>query len=78
MVMGALDDLREEAGYRCPWLTPDLCTRTVPCPAQHAGCDVQLQINLMDDSLDDVCKYVRLVFWGGLGLDICMSVRLII
>ena len=61
MVMGALDTLRVTAGYRCPWLTPDLCTRTPPCPAQFVGCDIQLQINLMNNPLDDVCLYVDLV-----------------
>ncbi|XP_070211137.1 uncharacterized protein [Littorina saxatilis] len=58
-VMNALDALREEAGYRCPWLTPDLCTRNTPCPAQDAGCDVDLQVNLLNRPLDNVCTFIQ-------------------
>ncbi|KAK7499321.1 hypothetical protein BaRGS_00009296 [Batillaria attramentaria] len=58
-VLEALGELRDEAGNRCPWLSPDLCSREAPCPVQDAGCDVSLQLDLFNNPLQDVCSHLH-------------------
>lgn len=57
-VSSSLDNLRKQAENRCPWLTPDLCGVSPPCPAEFAGCDIYLQLDLLNNPLDDPCRLV--------------------
>ncbi|XP_025093847.1 uncharacterized protein LOC112563758 isoform X2 [Pomacea canaliculata] len=61
-VSSSLDNLRKQAENRCPWLTPDLCGVSPPCPAEFAGCDIYLQLDLLNNPLDDACSILETAY----------------
>lgn len=53
----AVKQLKVKTGYQCPMLSEDLCSQEKPCPVINAGCELDVQRNLINRE-KPVCEYV--------------------
>ena len=59
IVLKSLDEVRESAADRCPFLSDDMCSKVKECPVTSAGCEGKLEQGLVNRE-KNLCQYVQI------------------